>query len=251
MSLGGPQPSQSSKTKPAGTNCHHYPTTKHLHHGELPAGARLLPELGTKLGELVLTQDAPDWGGCWWWPRANLPRDEDGSIGMLHQHCRPMCSPRGSLLLTRGPFEADAVVGVVPVLAGPPIFAGLALALVDVDVTAVARVAGLAEAGEGGNAVLAGPVVTRVRVTLIDVDLAVGTCETCHQQERHRVRMRDTGWGWGTLLPTLPSWEAVPHRELWDPQEQGAGREHPAVLAVGLVRPQPGGFCPGVHNDPH
>lgn len=249
VSLGGPQPHQSSKMKPAGTNCHHHPTTKHLHHRQLPAGARLLPELGTKLGELVLTQDAPDWGGCWWWPGANLPRDEDGS-GMLHQHCRPMCSPRGSLLLTRGPFEADAVVGVVPVLAGPPVFAGLALALVDVDVAAVARVAGLAEAGEGGNAVLAGAVVTRVRVTLIDVDLAVSTRETW--QERHRVRMRDTGWGWGTHLPTLPSCEPV-HRGGFTCPTVSCGTPRSRVQAGSILMcwrwgwsdPSPGGFVPG------
>lgn len=223
MSLGGPQTHQSSKMNPAGTSCHRRPTTKRLHHGQLPAGARFLPEPGTKLGELALTRDAPGrpWhqGGCWWWPRANLPEEEDGS-GMLHRHCRPTWSHRGSLLLTCGPFEADAVVGVVPVLAGAPIFAGLALALVDVDVAAVARVAGLAEAGEGGDAVLAGPVVARVRVTLIDVNLTVSTCETCQQQDRHGVRMGtwggghgvgmgDTEWGWGTLLPTLSRCDAV------------------------------------------
>lgn len=212
---------------------------------------RFLQELGTKLGELVLTQDAPDWGGCWWWPRANLPRDEDGS-GMLHRHCRPMWSPRGSLLLTRGPFEADAVVGVVPVLAGPPIFAGLALALVDVDVAAVARVAGLAEAGEGGNAVLAGPVVARVRVTLIDVDLAVSARETCHQQERHRVRIADMGWGWGTLLPTLSRCEAV-HWDSFTCPTTNSGTPRSGVQAGstpmcwwwGCSAPSPGGFVPG------
>ena len=67
------------------------------------------------------------------------------------------------------------------------------MALVDVDVAAVACVAGLAEAGEGGDAVLAGPIVARVRVALIDVDLAVSARETCHQREGHRVRMGDTG----------------------------------------------------------
>lgn len=112
---------------------------------------------------------------------------------MLPWHCRPTWSPRGSLLLTRGPFEADAVVGVVPVLAGAPVFAGLALTLIDVDVAAVAGVAGLAEAGEGGDAILAGAIVARVRVTLIDVNLAVSTRETWHQQRGHGVRMGDTG----------------------------------------------------------
>lgn len=103
-------------------------------------------------------------------------------------------APGGFLPLTRGPFEAEAVVGVVPVLAGPSIFAGLALALVDVDVAAVARVAGLAEAGEGGDAVLAGPIVARVGVALIDVDLTVSTRETCHQRGgTQRVRMGDVG----------------------------------------------------------
>lgn len=112
---------------------------------------------------------------------------------MLCGTANPHRAPGGSLLRTRGPFEAEAVVGVVPVLAGPPIFAGLALALVDVDVAAVACVAGLAEAGERGDAVLAGPVVAWVRVTLIDVDLTVSTRETCHKREGHRVRMGHMG----------------------------------------------------------
>lgn len=95
-------------------------------------------------------------------------------------------------MLTRGPLEAQAIVGVVPVLAGPPISAGLALALIDVDVAAVARVAGLAEAGEGGDAVLAGPIVARVGVALINVDLTVYTRETWSHW-RHTVRMEHIG----------------------------------------------------------
>lgn len=108
---------------------------------------------------------------------------------MLRGVANPRGAPEGSLPLTRGPFEAEAVVGVVPVLAGPPIFAGLALALVDVDIAAVARVAGLAVASEGSNAVLAGPVVAWVGVALIDVHLAESARETCHQWEGDRVRM--------------------------------------------------------------
>lgn len=95
-------------------------------------------------------------------------------------------------MLTRGPLEAQAIVGVVPVLAGPPISAGLALALIDVDVAAVARVARLAEAGEGGDAVLAGPIVARVGVALINVDLTVYTRETWSHW-RHTVRMGHIG----------------------------------------------------------
>lgn len=138
------------------------------------------------------------------WPRTPLPqaipktRAAAGSALPAHQTIPGRLGaslappPQVLPLLTRGPLEAQAIVGVVPVLAGPPVSAGLALALIDVDVAAVARVAGLAEAGEGGDAVLAGPIVARVGVALINVDLTVYTRETWSHW-RHTVRMEHIG----------------------------------------------------------
>lgn len=74
---------------------------------------------------------------------------------------------------TCGPLQTEAEVGVVAVLAGAPVAAGLAGALVDVGLAVVARVTRAAEAGEGGDAVLAGAVVAGVGVALINVHLAV------------------------------------------------------------------------------
>lgn len=130
---------------------------------------------GAKLGKLALVEDTPPPG----------PSPKPGQLlAVPSQHINPSQDKLGALLappprvlplLTCGPLEAQAVVGVVPVLAGPPVSAGLALALIDVDVAAVARVAGLADAGEGSDAVLAGPIVARVRVALINVNLTVYT----------------------------------------------------------------------------
>lgn len=79
---------------------------------------------------------------------------------------------------TCGPLEAEAEVGIVAVLAGASMAAGLAMALIDVGLTVVACVAWLAEAGEGGNTVLTGAIMTGVRVTLVNVHLTVGPCVT-------------------------------------------------------------------------
>lgn len=88
----------------------------------------------------------------------------------------PQAQPRPG---TCGPLEAEAEVGVVAVLAGAPVAAGLAVAFIDVGLAVVARVARPAQAGEGGNAVLAGPVVTGVGVALVNVHLTVGPCVAC------------------------------------------------------------------------
>lgn len=48
------------------------------------------------------------------------------------------------------------------------------MALINVGLTVMARVAWLAQAGKGGHTVLADTVVTGVRVTLVNVHLAVG-----------------------------------------------------------------------------
>lgn len=52
------------------------------------------------------------------------------------------------------------------------------MAFVNVGFTVMACVARLAEAGKGGHAILAGTIVAGVRVTLINVHLAVGPCVT-------------------------------------------------------------------------
>lgn len=59
-------------------------------------------------------------------------------------------------------------------MAGAPVAAWLAVALINVGLTVMARVAWLAEAGKGGHTILAGTIVTGVRVTFIDVHLTVG-----------------------------------------------------------------------------
>lgn len=56
--------------------------------------------------------------------------------------------------------------------------AWLAVTLIDVGLTVMACVAWLAEAGKGGHTILAGTIVTGVRVTLINVHLAMGPCVT-------------------------------------------------------------------------
>ena len=74
---------------------------------------------------------------------------------------------------TRGALWTEALVGVLPVLAGPPVPAGPAQALVDVAVTQAARVPRPAVAGVGGQAVLTGAVVAGPREALVYVGLAV------------------------------------------------------------------------------
>lgn len=51
--------------------------------------------------------------------------------------------------------------------------ARLAMALINVGLTVMACVAWLAEAGKGGHTILAGTIVTGVRVTFVNVHLAV------------------------------------------------------------------------------
>lgn len=123
---------------------------------------------GAKLGKPAPAEDTPS-------PGHPLKQRIAVNPSQDRLGASPAPPPQVLPLLTRGPLEAQTVVGVVPVLTGPPVSAGLALALIDVDVAAVARVAGLAEAGEGGDAVLAGPIVAWVGVALIDVDLTVNT----------------------------------------------------------------------------
>lgn len=50
----------------------------------------------------------------------------------------------------------------------------MAVTLINVGLTVMACVAWLTEAGKGGHTILAGTIVTGVRVTLINVHLTVG-----------------------------------------------------------------------------
>lgn len=77
------------------------------------------------------------------------------------------------MVLTCGSFGAHAHVTVLPVLAGAPVPARLAQALVDVGLAQAAGESGVALAAEGGQAVDAGAVVAGVRVTLVYVRLTV------------------------------------------------------------------------------
>lgn len=81
----------------------------------------------------------------------------------------------GFAIEARGAFGAYAEVGVLPVLAGAPVLTGLTLAFVDVGLAQAAGVARPAVAGERGQTVLTGPVVTGVRVALVYVRFAVKT----------------------------------------------------------------------------
>lgn len=114
---------------------------------------------------------------------------------------------------TCGPLEAGAEVGIVAVLAGAAVAAGLAVALVNIALAVVACVARPAQAGEGGHPVLAHPVVARVGVTLVDVHLAV----------RPRVACRAGPGASGRLLPE----SRQPDLALSSPQRGGLERASP------------------------
>lgn len=73
--------------------------------------------------------------------------------------------------------------------------AWLAVALINVGLTVMACVAWLAEAGKGGHTILAETIVTGVRVTFIDVYLAVGPCVTWITRRMGIVELQ------GQLLP--------------------------------------------------
>lgn len=80
--------------------------------------------------------------------------------------------------LTRRPGLTVAEVLVDQVHALAPVLAGVAVTLVHLVLAAVARVARLADTREAGDAVHAGAVVARVRITVITVPLANGALET-------------------------------------------------------------------------
>lgn len=74
---------------------------------------------------------------------------------------------------TCGALGAAAEVGILSVLAGASVSARLAQTLVDVGLAQSAGVPRVALAAEGRQAIDAGAVVARVRVTLVDVCLTV------------------------------------------------------------------------------
>lgn len=67
------------------------------------------------------------------------------------------------------------------------ILAGLAETLVDVSFTETAGVARTAVAGERGQAILTGTIVTGVRIALIDVNFTVLSCVTCSGEKGHHL----------------------------------------------------------------
>lgn len=77
------------------------------------------------------------------------------------------------LLLTCGSLGAAANVSILSVLAGASVSARLAQTLINVGLTQSPGEPGLAVAAERGQAVDAGAVVTRVRVTFVDIRLTV------------------------------------------------------------------------------
>lgn len=87
--------------------------------------------------------------------------------------------------LTCSPFRADTNISVFPVLTSATVLAGLTETLVDVSFTETARVARPAVAGERGQAILTGTIVTRVRIALIDVNFTVLSCVTCLGKKGH------------------------------------------------------------------
>lgn len=91
--------------------------------------------------------------------------------------------------LTCGALGTATDVSVLPVLAGASVLAGLTQALVDVGLAQAARVARAAVAGEGGQAVLAGAIVARVRVALVHVRLAVLTGVTWRGRRKGESRV--------------------------------------------------------------
>lgn len=74
---------------------------------------------------------------------------------------------------TCGAFSAATNVGILTVLTGATISAGLAQALIDVGLTESACVSRFTLAAERCQTIDAGPVVARVRVAFVDICLTV------------------------------------------------------------------------------
>lgn len=76
-------------------------------------------------------------------------------------------------LVTCGAFSAATNVGILTVLTGATISAGLAQALIDVGLTESACVSRFTLAAERCQTIDAGTVVARVRVAFVDICLTV------------------------------------------------------------------------------
>lgn len=76
-------------------------------------------------------------------------------------------------MVTCGAFSAATNVGILTVLTGATISAGLAQALIDVGLTESACVSRFTLAAERCQTIDAGTVVARVRVALVDICLTV------------------------------------------------------------------------------
>lgn len=99
-----------------------------------------------------------------------------------------------SAQMTSCALGTAADVGIRPVLACASVPAGLTQTLVDVGLAQPTGVSGCAVAAEGGQAVLAGAVVTRVRGALVDFCLTVLSSIT----------WAEIGFGLGLFIVNIP-----------------------------------------------
>lgn len=81
------------------------------------------------------------------------------------------------------------------------------MALIDVGLAVVARVAGPAQAGEGGHAILAGPVVAGVRIALVDIHLTVGPCVAYRMGAQGA--QGSVPWPGGCSCPEIPPTRSI------------------------------------------
>lgn len=127
------------------------------------------------------------------------------------------------------------MVPIVLVLAGPSVFARLALAFVNVDVAAVASVAWLAEAGEHCNAILAVPIMARVWVAFVNVHLTMEAGKTWGRNGIEPQR----NLGSGSLSPsshtTHDTTGRLPGRTRWRPPTPCGLLEHSSPTSCPLA----------------
>lgn len=114
--------------------------------------------------------------------------------------------------LTCGAFWAEAHVGVLSVLAGATVLAGLAQTLVNVSFTQASSEARVAVASKRCQSILTSAIVAGVRVAFVDVDVTVLPCVTWTQKlhfshdnlfTRTFKNSDQTFWNW--KIVSLPS----------------------------------------------
>lgn len=81
------------------------------------------------------------------------------------------------VVLTCGSRWAVALVGIDQVNAAPSVLTGVAVALLDLDITDGACVSSMALTGEGGDAIFTQTMVARLWYTVVDVFLTERTSE--------------------------------------------------------------------------